>query len=116
MPAPLAESAMSDAKHTPGPWTTVCNARGTHGVYGPDNEYVAETLAPHLAATRTEAEIAANAALIASAPDLLAENARLRTALTSALAILVQLQDAGHPVHVEIAEARAALAPAKQEG
>lgn len=78
-----------NAKHTPGPWHTVCFDENKLDGNKPCcikaiNRTVAwvdfwqdETYATQIQI----AEQAANAALIASAPDLLADNARLREAL-----------------------------------
>lgn len=57
------------AKHTPGPWHAV-----GHNVGGPDNVRVTDCWT----SDRPREEQLANAVLIARAPDLIAENTRLR--------------------------------------
>lgn len=66
---------MSEAKHTPGPWHIGMNPGPF--IYGPKGEEVARVNSE----LNDAAENRANAALIARAPDLLADNERLAEAV-----------------------------------
>ena len=65
-----------EGKHTPGPW------KAHRGYVGPGAGTNRKRVAAVLWEGRGRTEYAANARLIASAPTLLAENVRLREALT----------------------------------
>lgn len=84
---------MHESKTTPGPWRCIDNPDPDgyciKWINGPDGVPVAEVR--HLAPGVGEA----NAALIASAPDLARENAALREALDDALGFVVQMKMLG---------------------
>lgn len=52
--------------HTAGPWTVECNAPGVYGIYGPDGEFIAQTLGE-----RSDKECEANAFRLRAALELL---------------------------------------------
>jgi len=98
-------------KHTPGPWSLTDKGN----VIGADGEQIVNFLA--LANAGIESP-KANACLIASTPDLLAQRDALAEALTMALGWLEACRDAGDETFRAIAragaeEARAALAKVK---
>ena len=91
--------------HTPGPWALHDEVAGV--VYGPDGHQVCTT--PRT--TRREVERAANARLIAAAPEMLAALLKLVEAVDPAVGGLTLEDWATEPV----ADARAAIARATGE-
>ena len=94
--------------HTAGPWTVgtthiqTADGWASFVVKGPDGKSVACCTSN---TTRARAEIRDNGQLIARAPDLLAENERLRAALT----YLAALSEDGTDTGAAVVMARAAL-------
>lgn len=76
-------------KHTPGPWIVRVNASGNPFVYRVDGVIICGVAMVREGMDRAENE--ANAALIASAPDLLAERDRLKAVNAKLLAALDRL-------------------------
>ena len=91
--------------HTPGPWALHDEVAGV--IYGPDGHQVCTT--PRT--TRREVERAANARLIAAAPEMLAALLKLVEAVDPAVGGLTLEDWATEPV----ADARAAIARATGE-
>lgn len=96
-----------EAQHTPGPWSPYFDE--TYGVLCPDKGRVAICMnlkgAHGLAGRRTGDEVAANARLIAAAPDLL-----------DALALLVAgIENSVSDSFIPLVKARAAIAKATGE-
>lgn len=106
-------------KHTPGPWK-IYNSPGSSNSGHYDGYLRVEIQAgcniirvEQAVAGNSFTELVANAQLMASAPELLAENARLRRALDDLLNAVLASRDyvAAHPDDDEtIARAEAALA------
>ena len=76
-------------QHTPGPWTTEHNAPFVWGIYGPDNNWIAQTLPKSDdGSADSPDQVEANARLIAAAPETAAERDRLREINAELLAAL----------------------------
>ena len=86
-------------EHTPAPWRIPSPVSGFSAIYGPAGELVFGLAAGSGDERQDDATCEANAALIARAPDLLAENTRLRevnAGLVAALTEHVRLTRATH--------------------
>jgi hypothetical protein len=70
----MTDTTHKPSEHTPGPWRRVCHRDGSESIEGSGNIAIV-WLHP------TRKHNSANAALIARAPELLAENERLKEAL-----------------------------------
>ena|SRR5690349_16261782 len=103
----------TETKHTAGPWTMAKQQNNLLGIYGGKVGHL------HIAeVSGIDGQGSANAALIARAPDLLAENERLKTVLRRIIAMhddamFISGIDDSAIVEKNLTEARAALNPLK---
>ena len=89
---------MNEIKHTPGPWEVRVTASGNPFVYRADGVIIAGVAMVREGMCMEENE--SNAALIAQAPELLAEVARLRQINAELVAALEDcITDAGSPCY-----------------
>ena len=104
---------MSNEQHTPGPWRpgTIKNGEFHFDIYAGSSSIVATArrLGPGAGDIKRSLEHSANAALIASAPTLAAENKRLREA-ASELLVAIGLPLCSHHLASPVDALRAALA------